>query len=192
MQIAIEGHSRWDLNCAIRIARALEPYDVVWLEDIIQPDSAGDLARLVRETRVPQAVSERRMTRFAYRELLEREAAHIIMLDLVWTGGITEAVKIAALADTFHLSVTPHDCTGPVNVFAALHLCAAAQNVMIQETVRGFYEGYYLDILTQPLPIRDGRATFDLGPGLGARLRPEVLARPDLQRRISGGSTSES
>ena len=58
MQIAIEGHSRWDLNCAIKIARALEPYDVVWMEDIIQPDSAGDLARLVRETRVPQAVSE--------------------------------------------------------------------------------------------------------------------------------------
>ena len=89
------------------------------------------------------------------------------MLDLVWTGGITEAVKIAALADTYHLAVTPHDCTGPVNVFAALHLCAAAQNAMIQETVRGFYEGYYLDMLTRPLPIREGRATFDLGPGLG-------------------------
>ncbi|MFI5454582.1 MAG: mandelate racemase/muconate lactonizing enzyme family protein [Isosphaerales bacterium] len=189
MQIAIEGHSRWDLNCAIRIGRALEPYDIVWMEDMILPDSAGDLARLVRETRVPQAVSERRMTRFAYRELLEREAAHIIMLDVVWTGGITEAVKIAALADTYHLSVTPHDCTGPVNVLAALHLCAAAQNVMIQETVRGFYEGYYLDILTQPLPIREGRATFDLGPGLGARLRPEVLSRPDLRRRVSDEST---
>jgi galactonate dehydratase len=189
MQIAIEGHSRWDLNCAIRIARALEPYDVVWMEDIILPDSAGDLARLVRETRVPQAVSERRMTRFAYRELLEREAAHIIMLDLVWTGGITEALKIAALADSYHLAVTPHDCTGPVNVLAALHFCAAVSNVMIQETVRGFYEGYYLDILTRPLPIREGRATFELGPGLGAHLRPEVLSRLDLKRRVSNGST---
>ena len=90
------------------------------------------------------------------------------MLDIVWTGGITEAVKIAALADTYHLAVTPHDCTGPVNVFASLHLCAAAQNAMIQEAVRGFYEGYYLDVLTRPLPIREGHATFDLGPGIGA------------------------
>ena len=186
MQIAIEGHSRWDLNCAVMIARALEPYDVVWMEDIIQPDSAGDLGRLVRESRVPQAVSERRMTRFAYRELLERQAAHIIMLDVVWTGGITEAIKIAALADTYHLAITPHDCTGPINVFAALHLCAAVQNVMIQETVRGFYEGYYLDLLTRPLPIREGRAGFDLGPGLGVKLRPDVLSRPDLRRRVSG------
>ncbi len=185
MQIAIEGHSRWDLNCALRIARALEPYDVIWMEDIIQPDCAGDLARLVRETRVPQAVSERRMTRFAYRELLERGAAHIIMLDLVWTGGITEGIKIAALADTYHLPVTTHDCTGPINVFAALHLCAAAPNAMIQEVVRGFYEGYYLDLVTQPLPIREGRASFDLGPGLGVSLRPDVLSRGDLLRRVS-------
>lgn len=190
MHIAIEGHSRWDLNCAIRIARALEPFDVIWMEDIIQPESASDLSRLVRETRVPQAVSERRMTRFAYRELLERGAAHIVMLDLLWTGGITEGLKIAALADTYHLAVTPHDCTGPVNVFAALHLCAAASNVVIQEVVRGFYEGYYLDIMTRPLPVRDGRATFDLGPGLGAGLRPEVLSRGDLIRRVSRSPVS--
>ena len=162
-RIAIEGHSRWDINCAIRIARALEPYDVVWMEDIIQPDSAGDLARLVRETRVPQAVSERRITRFAYRELLERERRSYRHAGHRLDRGITEAQKIAALADTYHLAVTPHDCTGPVNLLASLHLCAAVSNVMTQETVRGFYEGYYLDILTRPLPIRDGRATFELG-----------------------------
>ena len=56
---------------------------------------------------------------------------------------------------------------------------------MVQETVRGFYEGYYLDALTQPLPIREGRAFFDLGPGLGVQLRREVLARADLKRRVS-------
>jgi L-alanine-DL-glutamate epimerase-like enolase superfamily enzyme len=162
------------------------------MEDIIQPDSADDLARLVRETRVPQAVSERRMTRFAYREVLQRQAAHIIMLDVVWTGGITEAIKIATLADTFHLAVTPHDCTGPINLVAALHFCAAVSNVMIQEAVRGFYEGYYLDLLTRPLPIREGRATFDLGPGLGVQLRPDVLSRPDLRRRVSGESRRET
>jgi L-alanine-DL-glutamate epimerase-like enolase superfamily enzyme len=186
MHVAIEGHSRWDLNCALRIARALEPYDVIWMEDIIQPDGADDLARLVQETRIPQAVSERLFTRYAYRQVLQQKAAHIIMLDLVWTGGLTEGVKVAALADAHHLAVTPHDCTGPVNVFAALHLCAAASNAMVQETVRGFCEGYYRELLTEPAPVREGRAYFDpLGPGLGARLRPELLARSDLRRRVS-------
>jgi len=186
MQIAIEGHSRWDINCALQIGRALEPYDVLWMEDIIQPDSASDLARLARETRVPQAVSERLFARHAFRRILDADAAHIVKADIVWTGGLSEALKIAALADTHHLSVAPHDCTGPVNLIACLHLCAAIPNAMIMETVRGFYEGYYRDILTEPVPIRDGRALLNqFGPGLGVALRPEFLNRSGITRRIS-------
>lgn len=185
MEIAIEGHSRWDLNCALRIARALEPYDVVWMEDIIQPDSTDDLARLVMETSVPQCVSERLFTKYAFREVMARGAAHIVMPDMIWTGGITEAVKIAVLADAYHLAIAPHDCTGPVNVLACLHVCAAVPNAMVMETVRGFCEGYYRDIVTTPIPIRDGNAFFPSEPGLGARLRPEVLARSDLELRSS-------
>ncbi|HWE62168.1 MAG TPA: mandelate racemase/muconate lactonizing enzyme family protein [Chloroflexota bacterium] len=188
MEIAIEGHSRWDLNAALRIARALEPYDVIWLEDIIQPESVDDLARLVQETRVPQCVSERLFSKYAFRELLERRAAHIVMPDLIWTGGITETVKIGTLADAHHLPIAPHDCTGPVNVFACLHVCMALPNVMVMETVRGFYEGYYRDIVTTELPIRNGQAALDAAPGLGVQLRPEVLARPDAQRRSSAAS----
>lgn len=185
-QIAIEGHSRWDLNCALRIARAVEPYDILWMEDIIQPESADDLARLVRETRVPQSVSERLFTRHAYRRILDAGAAHIIMPDVIWTGGLSEAVKIATLADTHHLSIAPHDCTGPVNLFACLHLCAAMPNAMIMETVRGFCEGYYRDVVTKPVPIREGRAILtNFGPGLGIDLREDFLSRPSITRRVS-------
>jgi galactonate dehydratase len=185
MDIAIEGHSRWDLNCAIRIGRALEPYDVAWMEDIMLPDSASDLARLARETRVPQTVSERLFTRFAYRQVLEARAAHIIMPDIIWTGGLTEGAKIASLADTYHLSIAPHDCTGPVNVFACLHLCAAVPNAAIMETVRGFVKGYYNELVDQPVNIREGQAILNFGPGLGMSLRPEVLKRSDLTVRTS-------
>jgi L-alanine-DL-glutamate epimerase-like enolase superfamily enzyme len=185
MEIAIEGHSRWDLNCALRIARALEPYNVIWMEDIIQPDSVDDLARLVNETRVPQCVSERLFTKFAFREVLEKKAAHIVMPDLIWTGGITETLKIATLAEAYHLAIAPHDCTGPVNVFACLHVCAAVPNAMVMESVRGFYQGYYLDIVTDPVPIAEGQATLNFGPGLGTRLRPEVFLRNDISRRSS-------
>jgi len=185
IDIAIEGHSRWDLNCAIRIARALESYDVIWMEDIIQPDSPADLRRLVQETRVPQCVSERLFTKFAYREILEQQTAHIVMVDLIWTGGLTESIKIATLADSYHLSFAPHDCTGPVNLFAALHLCAAMPNAMIMEVVRGFCEGFYLELVDRSVTIKEGRAYFDFGPGLGVKLRPEVFSRRDLHIRVS-------
>jgi len=186
MEIAIEGHSRWNVNCALRIARALEPYDVVWMEDMIQPDSVSDLKRLVDETRIPHCVSERLFTKYAFRAVLEQQAAHIVMPDVIWTGGITEAVKIAAMADAHHLAFAPHDCTGPVNVFACLNLCAALPNAMIMETVRGFCEGYYRDIVTDPVPLREGQAQLELGVGLGTKLKPEFLARRDLIRRNTG------
>jgi L-alanine-DL-glutamate epimerase-like enolase superfamily enzyme len=186
MEILIEGHSRWSLASAARIARALEPYDVLWMEDMIKPDSAADLARLSRETRVPHCVSERLMTRYAYRSVLEAGAAHVIMPDLIWTGGITEGRKIAVLADTYHLPIAPHDCTGLVTVFANLHLCAASMNAMLLETVRGFYQGWYEEAYTNNVSIQEGHASFPAAPGLGTGLRPALLGRGDVRVAVSG------
>ena len=186
IEILIEGHSRWDLNCAIRIATALEPYDIMWMEDMIKPDSAADLRRLADETSVPLAVSERLITRYAFREVLESKAARIIMPDLIWTGGITEGQKIAILADTFHLPIAPHDCTGLVALFANMHLCAASTNAMILETVRGFYRGgWYQHAYADEIEIADGKAHIPQRPGLGIRLRDSLLESGTIQARVS-------
>ncbi|MCL6443112.1 MAG: mandelate racemase/muconate lactonizing enzyme family protein [Alicyclobacillus sp.] len=186
MEILIEGHSRWDLNCAIKIAKALEPLQPFWLEDIMQPDCPDDLARLVSETRIPQTVSERLFTKFAYREVLERRAAHVVMLDVIWTGGITEGRKIAALADTYHLPVAPHDGTGPVTIFASLHICGNAPNAMIMETERAWYDGgYYAEVVTNNLPVDNGYLWIPSAPGLGTALLPEFKRREDVTRRVS-------
>lgn len=185
IEIIIEGHSRWDLNCAVRIAKALEPYEVLWMEDMMKPDSVADLSRLVGETRVPQAVSERLFTRYAYRQVLEARAAHVIMPDLIWTGGITEGRKIAILADTYHLPIAPHDCTGLVTLFANLHLCASSTNAMLLECVRGFYRGYYKSVYTNNIEIEQGQASFPTRPGLGTQLKPEFLRAPRTSIRTS-------
>lgn len=185
LAISIEGHSRWDLNSALRIAKALEPYDIAWIEDIIQPDNVGDLVRLVRECRVPQCVSERLITRHHFTEVLERGAAHIVMPDLIWTGGISETIKIASLADAYHLPIAPHDCTGPINLFACLHVCAATPNVAVMEIVRGFCRGYYNEVVDVPIRVEDGHALLEFGPGLGVRLRPELFSRSDVRVRTS-------
>ncbi len=76
-------------------------------------------------------------------------------------------------------TLTAHDADG--NVVQTQH-----PNVMVMETVRGFHEGYYRDLVAMPLPVRQGAAYFDPSPGLGVTLRPEVLARPDATRRVSG------
>jgi L-alanine-DL-glutamate epimerase-like enolase superfamily enzyme len=185
IEIIIEGHSRWDLNSAVRICKALEPFDVLWVEDIMKPDSAADLVRLVNETGVPQSVSERLFTRYAYRQVLESGAAHVIMPDVVWTGGITEGRKIATLADTFHLPIAPHDCTGLVTIFANLHLCASSTNAMLLESVRGFYRGWYTQVYATNAQIEVGHAFFPSVPGLGTQLKYEFLADPQTSVRVS-------
>jgi galactonate dehydratase len=185
IEIILEGHSRWDVNSALRIARAVQPFDPLWMEDFIQPDSPDDLGRIGKETTVPQAVSERLMSRFPFREVLQSGAAHVIMLDVAWTGGITESRRIADLAGAYHLPMSPHDCTGPVTAFANLHIATAVPNAMITEAVRGFVDGYYQDVLDQALPIKDGYGTPPEGAGLGASLRDDFRDRQGVTIRTS-------
>jgi L-alanine-DL-glutamate epimerase-like enolase superfamily enzyme len=185
LEIFLEGHSRWDLNCALKIAHAVEEFGIGWMEDFLQPDNADDLAQLAAGTSVPQSVSERLITRFPFRSVLQAGAARVAMLDVAWVGGITEAVKVCDLADTFHLPFAPHDCTGPVTVLVNLHLAAAKPNFMIAEVVRGFIEGYYNDVLDMPIVIENGAALVPTRPGIGAALSPEFRSRPTVVTRRS-------
>ena len=185
MEIALELHARWNLPSAIRIAKAVEPYDLLWFEEAMTPDPVDDLARLVQETRVPICVSERLFSRYAFRQVLERKAAHIVMPDIIWTGGISESKKIANMAEAYHLPIAPHDCTGPVNVFACLHLCASCPNTMIMESVRAFYRGYYDEIVEPNLVVRNGYIEFPTSPGVGTQLRPQVFQRSDALLQVS-------
>ena len=128
MQIAIEGHARWDLPSATRIAKALAPYDILWLEEIMPPDNVDAFVRLKSETPIPICQSERVFTRFGFRPWIEKAAADIVMPDLSWGGGLSEGRKIAAMADTAYLPLTCHDTIGPVALWAATHLMLNAPN----------------------------------------------------------------
>jgi L-alanine-DL-glutamate epimerase-like enolase superfamily enzyme len=183
MEIMVELLGQWNLPTAMRIAQALEEFEPAWYEDPIRMDNVASLAQFARSTRVPTCASETLATRWAFRELFEADAVAIAMLDVAWTGGISEAKRIATMAETYHLPVAPHDCTGPVTLLASVHLCINVPNALIQETVRAFYTGHYPLLLTALPRIEAGYIYPPAGPGLGAALQPEALARPDATRR---------
>lgn len=185
IEILLEGHSRWDLNSAIQIAGAAQPLGISWMEDFIQPDSPGDLRRLAEATGIPQAVSERLLGRSAFRQVLAESAARVVMCDVAWVGGISEASRVADLAEVYQLPFTPHDCTGPVTVLANLHLAAAKPNFMIAEVVRGFVEGHYRDVLNEPIHLDHGEVDVPQHPGLGATLSADFRGRPDVTSRTT-------
>lgn len=185
MDIMVEFHSLWQLMPAIRIARALAPFDTYWHEDPIKMDTLADLKRYAENSRAPVCASETLASRFRFRDLLETQAAGVVMLDLAWCGGISEARKIASMAEAWKLPVAPHDCTGPVVLAASTHLSLNAPNALIQESVRAYYKTWYRDVVTDVPPVRNGMITVPAGPGLGLELHPEIEKRFNPTRRLT-------
>jgi L-alanine-DL-glutamate epimerase-like enolase superfamily enzyme len=177
MEVMVEFHSLWQLLPAIHIAKALAPFGTFWHEDPIKMDSLADLARYAAASPAPLCASETLGSRWAFRDLLETGAAGIIMLDLSWCGGLSEARKIAAMAEAWHLPVAPHDCTGPVVLCASTHLSLNAPNALIQESVRAYYRTWYRDLVTAVPPVANGQITVPPGPGLGLELAPDLAQR---------------
>lgn len=188
MDIMVEFHSLWQLLPAMRIARALQPFGTYWHEDPIRMDSLGDLRHYAEASEAPICASETLGSRWAFRDLLETEAAGVVMLDLSWCGGLSEARKIAAMAETWHLPVAPHDCTGPVVLAASTHLALNAPNALVQESVRAFYRTWYRDLVTALPEVKGGMITVPPGPGLGLDLHPDLDHAFTTSRRISDAS----
>ncbi len=180
MEVAMEFHGYWNLPSAVRIAQALEPLSPLWLEEMLPQDNLAAYRELKDSTRTPLCLSERLMTRWGFRELLDNGAASIVMPDLCWCGGFSEAKKIAAAAETEYLPVAPHNCGGPVLHIATLHLAANVTNLYIMESVRRHYNEEYRDLLTGMVTPVDGEFPLPPGPGLGVELDPAVLAREDV------------
>lgn len=185
MDVMVEFHSLWQLLPAMRIAEALRPYGTFWHEDPIRMDSLASLKRYAEKSPAPICASETLGTRWAFRDLLETGAAGVVMLDLSWCGGISEARKIAAMAEAWHLPVAPHDCTGPVVLTASTHLSLNAPNALIQESVRAFYKTWYRDLVTALPPVEGGMITVPEGPGLGLDLAPDLDRKFTAHRRRS-------
>lgn len=180
IEVAMEFHGLWHLPPAIEIARALEPYRPMWLEEVLPHDNMAAYRELALSTRTPLCISERLMTRWGFRELIDNHAARIIMPDICWCGGISEAKKIATLAETHYLPIAPHNCGGPVLHFASAHLSANVTSLFIMETVRRHYDGEYNSLMTSMLKPIHGSLPLPPGPGLGVELDPSILQRPDV------------
>jgi galactonate dehydratase len=185
MDIMIEYHGLWHLPVALEIARAADEYGVFWHEDPIAMQNFADLAEFKRRVKGRVGGSENLGTRAWYREVFQRGAVDVVHFDMGWIGGLTEGKRIAALADTYDRPIAPHDCTGPVQLAANVHLMMNVVNTLIAETVRAYYRGYYGEIVTTLPEVKDGFIHALTGPGLGTALSDEFLARPDLAIRRS-------
>jgi L-alanine-DL-glutamate epimerase-like enolase superfamily enzyme len=188
MEIGVECHFRWNRASAERIAYALEPYNILFMEDPIAAVNPDEIKALSARTRIPIVGSELLMTRWQVREWLEKHVSQVLMTDPVWNGGIGETRKIANMAEAFGIPIVLHNVAGPFCQAACLHLGAHLPNLFYVESVRAFYRTYF-PILSDYSPrVEDGHFAVPDGPGLGVRLREDALNRADVSRQVSEGS----
>jgi L-alanine-DL-glutamate epimerase-like enolase superfamily enzyme len=178
IEILMEFHAGWDLTSAIRIAKALEPFRPMWLEDMLLPGNFEQYRQLAEATSIPLTISERMAGRMQFLQLLESRAAKYVMFDVTWCGGLSEAKKIATMAEAFELPVAPHTAGGPLLFYASTHLSTALTNLAIQESCQVFYEATWPAMLINPLVPNGGAVRVPELPGFGMEIKPEVWTHP--------------
>ena len=174
IEVAVDVRGRLDIWSARRAARLIEDYNVAWLEEPILWDNIDALAALARDINIPISTGEQLYNRWDFRPLLESHAASVIQPDICHAGGITELRKIATAAETHYVSVAPHNSNGPISTVASLHLDLVMPNAFMQEIFVSFL-GAYEAVLTNMIPIADGRATVPDGPGWGTEIDVTAL-----------------
>ncbi len=185
MDILIEMHSMWSLKAATRILGALKDIEPFWVEDPMRLDSVDGYQRLRERVDVPIAGGETLTGTRRFKPLLDAGALDVAIVDPGWTGGITETVRIASLADAYGVSFAPHDCTGPISFAATVQVVASQPNGIIAETVRASQARWYPTMVAGLPEVRDGYVEVPEAAGLGVALREEFTASPGTSIRTT-------
>jgi galactonate dehydratase len=192
VEIAWDAHGRFTPAMSIKLARALEPYNVWFLEEPALPENAKGLAQVALATSIPVATGERLFTKWAFREVLELGGAALLQPDLSHCGGVLEARAIAAMAEVYFCGLAPHNPLGPINTIVSAHVGMASPNFVALE-VCNYAPDWTQGLLTEPLVYADGYLELSDKPGWGVELdlelcraHPYVAAKLPILRHPSG------
>ncbi len=169
-------HGQMTTSGAIRLAKRLEPYDPLWLEEPVPPEKPEEMALVARQTSIPIATGERLSTKYEFARVLETRAASILQMALGRVGGLLEAKKIAGMAEAHYAQIAPHLYCGPIAAAADIQLSTCCPNFLIQESIQT-WGGFHAQVLKTPLQWQAGYIIPPTGPGLGVELDEAVLAQ---------------
>lgn len=171
--LLIGTHGQFSASGAIRLARRLQAYDPLWLEEPVPPEMPEEMAKVARTTTIPVATGERLTTKYEFARVLVTGAASILQMNLGRVGGLLEAKKIAGMAEAHYAQIAPHLYCGPVVGAANIQLAACSPNFLILEGI-GKWDGFHAEILKDPIRWQDGYVIVPEAPGLGVELNEAV------------------
>ena len=174
--LLIGTHGQMTTSSAIRLAKRLEQFDPLWIEEPVPPENMREMGRVAHSTTIPVATGERLTTKYEFAELFQNQAAAIIQPALGRAGGILEAKKIAGMAEAHYVELAPHLYCGPIEAAANIQIGTCSPNFLIQESIEMF-GGFHAELLIEPIRWEDGFIIPPTAPGLGVELNEEVAAR---------------
>lgn len=176
VEIMVDLHGRTTPAAAIQFGHVLAPYRPWFIEEPVQPGNVDALVEVARALPVPIATGERLVTRWEFREVLEKRACAVIQPDVCHCGGVAELRRIAAHAETCFVSVAPHNPLGPIATAVNVHLALTMPNFLIQEVMRSDVP-WRDEVVDAPLEIVDGHVLPPTRPGIGVEVDEEAAAR---------------
>lgn len=180
VDLMVDLHARTWPAMALQYCQAFEPYGLLFFEEPCPTEDIEATAQVTRASRIPIATGERLVGRHQFREVFERRACHVIQPDLSHCGGLWEARKIAALAETYSMAVAPHNPNGPIATAAAVHFALATPNWLIQEAISSDVP-WRDEVLDHPLEVVAGTIAAPDRPGLGVEIDERAAAKHPFQ-----------
>ncbi|HEY6057744.1 MAG TPA: enolase C-terminal domain-like protein, partial [Candidatus Limnocylindrales bacterium] len=176
VDVMIDLHGRTTSTAAIEYGRALAPYRPWFIEEPVQPGNVAAMAEVARALPIPIAAGERLVSRQEFGALFEARAVAVAQPDVCHAGGLSEVRRIAALAESYGVSMAPHNPLGPIATMASIQLAVALPNFLIQEALRSDVPWRY-DVVSGCLPVKGGRVGLPTGPGIGIEVDEAEAAR---------------
>ncbi len=183
VDIMLDLHARTTPAAAIQFGRLLTEYNLYWYEEPCWSETVDGLVEVARALPFPIATGERLVGRWQFRELFEKRACAIVQPDVTHCGGISEARRIAAMAETYAISVACHNPQGPVSTAASTHVGFATPNYLIQEMVRADVP-WRNDVVDESIPLEAGQTNAPTRPGLGIEINEAEAAKHPWQQEV--------
>ncbi len=171
--LLVKTHGEMTTSSAIRLAKRLEKFDPLWLEEPVPPENRHEMGRVAHATTIPVATGERLVSKYEFADLLRHDGAAILQPALARVGGILEAKKIAGMAEANYVQMAPHLYAGPIEAAANIQLATCSPNFLIQESIETF-GGFYADVLKKPIQWQNGYIVPPTEPGIGYELDEDI------------------
>src|SRR5579862_8548324 len=173
IDLAVDMHARYDATTGKRVAKEVEHFKLMWLEEPVPAENIDAMRDIRASTSTPICCGENVYMRWGFRELLEKRAVDIIMPDFQKCGGLLESRKIADMAHTYYVPVAPHAVTSPIGMMATAHVCAAIPNFLVQEWHWVDSPELWRNWVKEGEIIQKGFITLPDRPGLGVEMNED-------------------